>query len=88
MLFYLFSAEEVGGLFEQLGYPFEYETIPQNIDYCLKRTSHGSTLSRAESRTPMILFRSFASSQKSARARFARSSFQLGRMIDSICSMT
>jgi alpha,alpha-trehalase len=46
MLFYLFSSEELGEIFEQLGYPFEYETIPKNIDYYLKRTSHGSTLSR------------------------------------------
>jgi alpha,alpha-trehalase len=46
MLFYLFSSEELSRLFEQLGYPFEYETIPKNIDYYLKRTSHGSTLSR------------------------------------------
>ncbi|AOY87441.1 trehalose 6-phosphate phosphorylase [Marinobacter salinus] len=46
MLFYLFSSEELGELFAHLGYPFEYETIPRNIDYYLKRTSHGSTLSR------------------------------------------
>ena len=46
MLFYLFSSEELGQLFEQLGYPFEYETIPKNIEYYMKRTSHGSTLSR------------------------------------------
>jgi alpha,alpha-trehalase len=46
MLFYLFSSEELGELFERLGYPFEYETIPKNIDYYMKRTSHGSTLSR------------------------------------------
>ena len=46
MLFYLLSAEELAEIFEQLGYPFEYETIPDNIDYYLKRTSHGSTLSR------------------------------------------
>jgi alpha,alpha-trehalase len=46
MLFYLLSAEELAEIFEQLGYPFEYETIPKNIDYYLKRTSHGSTLSR------------------------------------------
>jgi len=46
MLFYLFSSEELVRLFEQLGYPFEYETIPKNIDYYLHRTSHGSTLSR------------------------------------------
>jgi alpha,alpha-trehalase len=46
MLFYLFSAEELALLFEQLGYPFEYDTIPRNIDYYSARTSHGSTLSR------------------------------------------
>jgi alpha,alpha-trehalase len=46
MLFYLLSAEELEELFEQLNYPFEYDTIPRNIDYYLKRTSHGSTLSR------------------------------------------
>jgi alpha,alpha-trehalase len=46
MLFYLLSADELHELFERLGYPFEYETIPMNIDYYLKRTSHGSTLSR------------------------------------------
>lgn len=46
MLFYLFSSEELAEMFQRLGYPFEYETIPRNIDYYLKRTSHGSTLSR------------------------------------------
>jgi alpha,alpha-trehalase len=45
MLFYLFCAEELNELFADMGYPFEYETIPRNIDYYLKRTSHGSTLS-------------------------------------------
>lgn len=46
MLFYLFSAEELNEIFKNLGYPFESDTIPKNIDYYLKRTSHGSTLSR------------------------------------------
>jgi alpha,alpha-trehalase len=46
MLFYLFSAEELADLFKQLGYEFEYETIPKNIDYYLQRTSNGSSLSR------------------------------------------
>jgi alpha,alpha-trehalase len=46
MLFYLFSSEKLRKLFAQLGYSFAYETIPKNIDYYLKRTSHGSTLSR------------------------------------------
>ena len=45
MLFYLFSADELRKIFEQLDYDFEYETIPKNIDYYIKRTSHGSTLS-------------------------------------------
>ncbi len=46
MLFYLLSADELRQLFERLNYPFEYQTIPDNIDYYMKRTSHGSTLSR------------------------------------------
>jgi alpha,alpha-trehalase len=47
MLFYLFSSDELRELFHRLGYPFEYETIPKNIEYYLKRISHGSTLSWA-----------------------------------------
>ncbi|MGD2141128.1 MAG: glycosyl hydrolase family 65 protein, partial [Burkholderiales bacterium] len=46
MLFYLFSAEELGELFRRLGYTFEYETIPRNVAYYAARSSHGSTLSR------------------------------------------
>jgi beta-phosphoglucomutase family hydrolase len=46
MLFYLFSADELGELFRRLGYAFEYETIPRNIAYYDRRSSHGSTLSR------------------------------------------
>ncbi|HSG64501.1 MAG TPA: glycosyl hydrolase family 65 protein, partial [Gammaproteobacteria bacterium] len=46
MLFYLFSSEELKEIFDRLGYPFEYETIPRNVDYYSRRTSHGSTLSR------------------------------------------
>ncbi|KFI22608.1 trehalose-phosphatase [Nitrosococcus oceani] len=45
MLFYLFSAPELGELFEQLGYIFKPEDIPKNIDYYLQRTSNGSSLS-------------------------------------------
>jgi alpha,alpha-trehalase len=45
MLFYLLSADELRELFHRLNYPFPYETIPKNIEYYLKRTSHGSTLS-------------------------------------------
>jgi alpha,alpha-trehalase len=46
MLFYLLSAEELSEIFENLGYSFDYDTIPKNIDYYIRRTSHGSTLSR------------------------------------------
>jgi alpha,alpha-trehalase len=46
MLFYLLSADALAQLFERLGYPFEHDTIPRNVDYYLERTSHGSTLSR------------------------------------------
>ncbi len=45
MLFYLLSADELREIFHHLDYPFEYETIPKNIDYYLKRSSNGSTLS-------------------------------------------
>jgi len=46
MLFYLFSSEELKDIFGRLGYRFEYETIPRNVEYYSRRTSHGSTLSR------------------------------------------
>jgi beta-phosphoglucomutase family hydrolase len=49
MLFYLFSAEEIGELFRRLDYPFEYETIPRNIAYYIDRSTQGSTLSRVVS---------------------------------------
>ncbi len=45
MLFYLFSAEELGAIFDRLGYAFDRALIPKTIDYYLERTSHGSTLS-------------------------------------------
>jgi trehalose/maltose hydrolase-like predicted phosphorylase len=46
MLFYLLSAEELTALFTRLGYQFDPETIVDNINYYLNRTSHGSSLSR------------------------------------------
>lgn len=46
MLFYLFSSEELQGIFEKLGYSFQAEDIPDNIEYYRKRTAHGSTLSQ------------------------------------------
>jgi trehalose/maltose hydrolase-like predicted phosphorylase len=45
MLFYLFSAEELEELFARLGYSFEGSLIPSTVDYYLRRTSNGSTLS-------------------------------------------
>jgi alpha,alpha-trehalase len=45
MLFYLLSAEELRGLLERLGYRLEPGSIPRNVNYYLKRTCHGSTLS-------------------------------------------
>lgn len=46
MLFYLLSAEELEELFSRLGYEFDRDMIPRNIEYYMKRTAHGSTLSR------------------------------------------
>jgi len=46
MLLYLFTAEELTSLIEELGYPFDPETIPDTVEYYLARTTHGSTLSR------------------------------------------
>jgi alpha,alpha-trehalase len=46
MLFYLFSTEELERLFARLGYSFDPEMIPRNVEYYSTRTSHGSTLSR------------------------------------------
>jgi trehalose/maltose hydrolase-like predicted phosphorylase len=45
MLFYLFSSEELGALFERLGYSLERDLIPRTAMYYLQRTSNGSTLS-------------------------------------------
>jgi alpha,alpha-trehalase len=49
MLLYLFSAEELRHLFERLGYPFDPLLIPKTVDYYLKRTANGSTLSKVVS---------------------------------------
>ena len=46
MLFYLFSAEQLEALMDQLGYPFSASVIPKTIQYYVDRTSHGSSLSR------------------------------------------
>jgi trehalose/maltose hydrolase-like predicted phosphorylase len=46
MLFYVFSADELTELLRGLDYPFDPGTIPLNVAYYDKRSSHGSTLSR------------------------------------------
>jgi trehalose/maltose hydrolase-like predicted phosphorylase len=46
MLFYLFSAEELGELFTRLRYPFSHDTIPKSVTYYAARMSQGSTLCR------------------------------------------
>ncbi|MCV7310410.1 trehalose-phosphatase [Mycobacterium paraffinicum] len=45
MLFYLLSSDELLGLLGRLGYRFAPEQIPETVDYYIKRTSHGSSLS-------------------------------------------
>lgn len=47
MLFYLLPPEELVQLFDRLGYRLDPGVdLPRTIDYYLRRTSHGSTLSR------------------------------------------
>ena len=46
MLFYLFSNEELKNIFHQLGYGFSKKTLQKNVNYYLKRTSSGSSLSQ------------------------------------------
>lgn len=46
MLFYLFSRDEIHGIFQRLGHEMNEENILKNIEYYRNRTSHGSTLSR------------------------------------------
>ncbi|WP_411141991.1 glycoside hydrolase family 65 protein [Streptomyces sp. x-80] len=45
MLGYLFSPAELAGVFRQLGYPLDDDIWHATVDYYLRRTSHGSTLS-------------------------------------------
>jgi trehalose/maltose hydrolase-like predicted phosphorylase len=45
MLFFLFSDDELGRLFERLGYDYGPDTARRTIAYYDRRTSHGSTLS-------------------------------------------
>ena len=46
MLFYLFSAQELRGLIEDMGYRWDDRLIERTTAYYSARTSHGSTLSR------------------------------------------
>jgi len=45
MLLYLLSADELREILARLGYPLSPKQIPRTVDYYLRRTSHGSTLS-------------------------------------------
>ncbi|WP_371537725.1 glycoside hydrolase family 65 protein [Streptomyces sp. NBC_00466] len=45
MLGYLFSPQELAGLFRQLGHRLDDDMWRNTVDYYLRRTSHGSTLS-------------------------------------------
>ncbi|WP_327368097.1 glycoside hydrolase family 65 protein [Streptomyces sp. NBC_01217] len=45
MLGYLFSPEELAGLFRQLGHVLDEDSWRATVDYYLARTCHGSTLS-------------------------------------------
>jgi trehalose/maltose hydrolase-like predicted phosphorylase len=46
MLFYVLSAEELAELLGRLGYEYDADLIHRNFEYYIRRTSHGSTLSR------------------------------------------
>ena len=46
MTFYNLNEEEVTGILSNLGYNLSDDYLAKNLEYYLKRTSHGSTLSR------------------------------------------
>ena len=46
MLFYVLDYNELQRIFNKLGYRFNKEIMKKNYDYYVKRTSHGSTLSK------------------------------------------
>jgi len=45
MLFYVLNVDELGAIFDRLGYSFGKDIIEKNFNYYFPRTSHGSTLS-------------------------------------------
>ena len=46
MIFYLLGLSEIKELFHRLGYHFDKKMLRKNYEYYIKRTSHGSTLSK------------------------------------------
>ncbi len=46
MIFYLLTQDEVKTIFNAAGYDFTNKLLKNNYDYYIKRTSHGSTLSK------------------------------------------
>jgi len=46
MIFYLLSFSEIKRLFNSLGYEFNRAVLKKNYQYYIRRTSHGSTLSK------------------------------------------
>lgn len=46
MIFYLFTLSEAEDIFKNLGYSFDAEKLRKNYQYYIKRTSHGSSLSK------------------------------------------
>ncbi len=46
MIFYLFPLDKIEEIFTRLGYKFTKNMLRKNYDYYVKRTSHGSTLSK------------------------------------------
>jgi len=46
MIFYLLPFREIEDVFRRLKYPIDKNTLRKNYEYYIKRTSHGSTLSK------------------------------------------
>jgi len=46
MMFYLLPTSELENIFSRLRYPFDKDMMRKNYEYYIKRTSHGSTMSK------------------------------------------
>ncbi len=46
MIFYLLPLNEIENIFKRLGYSFSKHTLRKNYEYYIRRTSHGSSLSK------------------------------------------